>query len=271
MINHLLMALSGSHLERLRLMPSADDFLGLVKATDTIDPIIQKVRYRTYDSSLRVATLRFSTGLTGRLIQRAKIENTSVHGALSAAVVMAARSLPLSSNPDTINILSPVSTRAAQRADDDCGLFILSKAVAFALNDETGFWEIARQAKAALAETGSLGFFADSTIGLRKMMQGHRDIMPILQSNLKFDLMLSNLGSYPYNTTYGSLRLTDLTGPFIVSGFDREQTIGASTVNGRLCLAHTGNPAIVHLLKTIREVIEKVCEHVPQMSTALSQ
>jgi hypothetical protein len=60
-------------------------------------------------------------------------------------------------------------------------------------------------------------------------------------------------------STFGTLQLADLWAPCALRGIDREQTLGAVTVNGSLHLTHTSPEPIPGLLTGIEEVLRKAC------------
>jgi hypothetical protein len=71
--------------------------------------------------------------------------------------------------------------------------------------------------------------------------------------------MFTNLGRLPFDSTFGTLQLADLWAPCALRGIDREQTLGAVTVNGSLHLTHTSPEPIPGLLTGIEEALLKAC------------
>ncbi|HTF65759.1 MAG TPA: hypothetical protein VK638_24025 [Edaphobacter sp.] len=57
-------------------------------------------------------------------------------------------------------------------------------------------------------------------------------------------VMLSNLGRLPFDSTFGPLKLETLWTPSALRGIEGEQTLGALTVNGSLHLTHTSSKPI---------------------------
>jgi hypothetical protein len=72
-------------------------------------------------------------------------------------------------------------------------------------------------------------------------------------------VMFSNLGRLPFDSTFGSLELETIWAPFTVRGIEGEQTLGAVTVNGSLHLTHTSPAPIPGLLTGIEEELHKAC------------
>jgi hypothetical protein len=70
-----------------------------------------------------------------------------------------------------------------------------------------------------------------------------------------FDFHVSNLGALPIETTFGDLKLESIWGPAVLLGFEGEQTVGVSTLNGSLCLLHTTHAPLPSLLDLMEEVL----------------
>ena len=56
--------------------------------------------------------------------------------------------------------------------------------------------------------------------------------------------MVTNLGKLKYETNFGTLKLKAVYGPIVRSGKGKEQTIGAISSNGSLCLTNTSDDPI---------------------------
>jgi hypothetical protein len=61
-------------------------------------------------------------------------------------------------------------------------------------------------------------------------------------------VMFTNLGRLPFDSTFGPLKLETLWAPCALRGIEGEQTLGAVTVNGSLHLTHTSPMPILGLL-----------------------
>ena len=72
-------------------------------------------------------------------------------------------------------------------------------------------------------------------------------------------VMFTNLGRLPFDSTFGLLKLETLWAPCALRGIEREQTLGAVTVNGSLHLTHTSPTPIPGLLAGIKEELRKAC------------
>jgi hypothetical protein len=70
-------------------------------------------------------------------------------------------------------------------------------------------------------------------------------------------VMFSNLGRLPFNSSFGPLKLETLWAPVALRCIDGEQTLGAVTVNGSLHLTHTSPAPIPGLLAGMKSFSAK--------------
>jgi hypothetical protein len=71
--------------------------------------------------------------------------------------------------------------------------------------------------------------------------------------------MVTNLGSLSFDQRFGPVTLKALFGPAVLTGFEGQQTIGVATVNGALCLLHTGNNPPDGLLEKTQRILARAC------------
>jgi hypothetical protein len=72
----------------------------------------------------------------------------------------------------------------------------------------------------------------------------------------QFDIHLSNLGAVHLPSAYGALSLRQLWGPGVLIGFEGGQTLGISTLNGRLCLLRTSHTPLHHFLEDMESLLD---------------
>ena len=77
------------------------------------------------------------------------------------------------------------------------------------------------------------------------------------------DIMLSNLGQVRFGTQFGALHLEAVWGPSISMGFAGAQTVGVTTVNGRMDLLHTSFEPIELLLEETEAILTSACVSLP--------
>jgi len=74
------------------------------------------------------------------------------------------------------------------------------------------------------------------------------------------ELLLTNLGNLPLHFDCGDLKLKSLWGPSVLMGFEGEQTVGVTTVNGSLCLLHSSFAPLPLLLQRAERILRFACE-----------
>jgi len=73
-------------------------------------------------------------------------------------------------------------------------------------------------------------------------------------------IMVTNLVKVKYNTDFGKLKLKSVYGPMVRSGKGMEQTIGAVSTNGHLCLTNTSDTPIAGLLEEMQTLMAEACK-----------
>lgn len=172
LIRDLFRALRGEDLDILPLAESAERHLpatarGLQGFTRLVRVVGQRlrcalrygqVRYlpeerpASYDERrAAVRMLRFEPELVSALANRARSEHTTVHGALSAAIVMASHP-ELGPPPSHIAFSSALNMRDrfSPPIGDDLGLYAALVYSAHLVGDKVAFWALARELKAGL-------------------------------------------------------------------------------------------------------------------------
>jgi len=74
------------------------------------------------------------------------------------------------------------------------------------------------------------------------------------------EVLLTNLGSLSFDLQFGPVTLKAIFGPAVVTGFEGQQTIGATTLNGALCLLHISHTPPEGLLEKIQSVLAHACD-----------
>lgn len=148
-IHDLLDTLAGKSLSELALLPSLEDLcalneesVGNIKTPDFSDePVPYTERSLT---RLQIFRQRLSPELSGRIRQRAKQENTTVHGALSAALTLA---LYQSSawHGKSVRICTPIDARKYSASDYSLSFHALFPTYSYEACDTDDFWSIARK------------------------------------------------------------------------------------------------------------------------------
>jgi NRPS condensation-like uncharacterized protein len=259
----ILTAVTGKELEAMHPQPANDETLGLaediaIAGSDGASSLPNDFKR----VSPKVSSIRLDQETTQKIIDGARRENTTVHGAICAAVLILARGMRTGWAERKIEMISPICARRALKLDDNYGLNITTHAVYFEGEQGLSFWEIARLAKAGLAGTDTeehvrnyINFFRDIAFGSTDFQK----MIDILKNAFNHEIMVTNLGQVKYNTDFGSLRLKAVYGPMVRSGKGQEQTIGVLTSNGSLCLTNTSDNPINGLLKAMEDLLLEAC------------
>jgi hypothetical protein len=272
-IRDLLLALGGERLETLPPMP-AEELLVYRSQQEPADPENlgapeppqqgRPVTFRPLDSWPTVEAVRLTPELTHMLVERARKEGTTVHGALCAAIVLAGKEASGDWNSNQVRVLSPFSLRKQLGVGEECGAFVWATGVRMPLAPFPEFWEMARFAKSSLAGKQPLERVAIEMRGLGQAMESEIDVAgaaQLLAQGFPCELLLTNLGNLPIEFETGALKLKALWGPSVLMGFQGEQTVGVATTNGSLCLLHTSFAPIPSLLQRTERILRSACQN----------
>jgi NRPS condensation-like uncharacterized protein len=260
----ILTAVTGKELHPMNPQPSNDETLGLpedmaVAGSDKVSSIQNNFK----SVAPKVSSIRLDQDISRKLVERAREEKTTVHGAICAAVLLSVRNMRPEWTDKKIEMISPICARRPLQLDDNYGLNITTHAVYFEGEQYLSFWDIARMAKAGLAGTETeehvknyINFFRDITFNSADLQK----MIDILKNAFNHEIMVTNLGKVKYNTDFGKLKLKAIYGPMVRSGKGMEQTVGAISSNGSLCLTNTSDNPIYGLLEAMERILTKACE-----------
>ncbi|RAJ93213.1 hypothetical protein LX87_04725 [Larkinella arboricola] len=161
-----------------------------------------------------------------------------------------------------MELVSPICTRAVLNLDDHFELNITTQSVFFE-QENLAFWDLVRLAKAGLNGTDSVKYVTNYLSFFREIVFGHNDrqqMLDVLKTAFNHHIMVTNLVRVNYDTDFGALRLKSLYGPVVRSGKGMEQTIGALTTNGLLCLTNTSDTPIPGLLGEMEKILQEACQ-----------
>jgi NRPS condensation-like uncharacterized protein len=260
----LLEAVIGQIPQVLAPQKSNDETLGLPEDTAVEDNETSTYIFKKLATvSPKVESIKFSSEHTLQLIERSRLEQTTVHGAICAAVVIAGRKHRQEWDDKKIELISPICTRKALQLDDNCGLNITTHPVYFEPEEKQSFWDIARLAKSGLNGTETkehvenyLGFFRTLTFNSADIQK----MVDTLKEAFNHQIMVTNLVKVKYKTDFGKLKLRSVYGPMVRSGKGLEQTIGAISTNGNLCLTNTSDTPIAGLLEEMQILMAEACK-----------
>jgi hypothetical protein len=260
LLRDILLSLSGHGLETLPLMPSRETLFGAKQRTSTEPGLPALVAQRP--AMPYVDGIKFTPEQTTALQDHSRLKGVTIHAAISAALTIAGRSLDESWRNRPLRIMSPAGVRDILGLEDQCMVSLAGGEISIPPEDSMTFWDLARFAKDGLAAVKSLESISMLIDQQSKVVSTNLAVEQAdqLKRNVfNAQVMFTNLGSLPFDSTFGTLQLEDLWAPCALRGIDREQTLGAVTVNGSLHLTHTSPEPIPGLLKGIEEVLRKAC------------
>jgi Condensation domain len=209
-----------------------------------------------------VKALKLSRDFTSELRRRSGMEGTTVHGALVAAGVEAARLTSPELKAATINIGSAIDSRDSVAGGE--GVALLSAGGSILVHPEKrDFWELARFARRCIVPIKAPEVMTTLMDGLTDYLATPRTENDIaaLMAGLRFDINISNLGSLSIETCFGNLSLAQLWGPALLAGFKGEQEIGVATINGSLSLLHVSHSPLPLFLQVMRDRLVAACSY----------
>jgi hypothetical protein len=156
--------------------------------------------------------------------------------------------------------MSPAEIRDILGLRDQCMVSFGGGEISIAPSDSMTFWELARFAKDGLSAVKSaenISSMIDLQSGAVSSNLTVEQAFELKRNAFNAQVMFSNLGRLPFDSTFGVLKLETLWTPSALRGIDGEQTLGAVTVNGSLHLTHTSPVPIPGLLAEIEDVLHK--------------
>jgi NRPS condensation-like uncharacterized protein len=264
-------ALAGESLERLPPLASMEDLVrdkyGDFRVLDEAEtsaepPQSARAVFRTDDGSKpQIRKLQLSPALTADLVRRAKEEETTVHGALCAALTVAGRRSFTTWQNRSITLLSAVSLRRLLGVEDDCGLFV-GGARSETEAEQQNFWDMARKSKADISPSQTMEGAQAFAETLEKMADSKLTVADAAEfSAVAFaaQALITNLGVMPFENKFGSLEIQAMWGPCVIRHFEGHHSLGVATINESICLVHTTFERTEGLLEAVAEVIEEAC------------
>jgi Condensation domain len=260
LLRDILLALSGHALESLPLAPSREDLFGAQQRTSTEPGLPSLTAQRP--PMPRVEGIKLTAEETTVLQRRAREEGVTIHAAISAALTIAGRALDQSWRNNQLRIMSPAEIRDLLGLKDQCMISLGGGEISIDPGDSMMFWDLARVAKEGLSgvkSTENISRMIDlqsSVVGSNLTVE---QASQLKRNAFNAQVMFSNLGRIPFDSTFGPLKLETLWAPVALRGIEGEQTLGAVTVNGSLHLTHTSPAPIPGWLAGIEAELRKAC------------
>jgi hypothetical protein len=260
LLRDMLLALSGNALEPLPLAPSREILFGAQQRTSTEPGLPSFAAQRPLMPHVEGSKL--TPEQTTALQRRAREEGVTIHAAISAAITIAGRAIDENWRNNPLRIMSPAEIRDILGLKDQCMVSFGGGEISIAPGGSMTFWDLARFAKdglSAVKSTENISRMIDLQSAAVSSNLTVEQAFQLKRNAFNAQVMFTNLGRLPFDSTFGSLKLETLWAPYALRGIEGEQTLGAVTVNGSLHLTHTSPAPIPGLLAGIREELRKAC------------
>lgn len=260
LLRDILLALSGHHLEALPLAPSRETLFGTQQRTSTEPGVPSFAALRP--SMPHVEGIKLTPEQTTALQRGVREESVTIHAAISAALAIAGRAIDENWRSNPLRIMSPAEIRDILGLKDQCMVSLAGGEISIAPGDSMTFWDLARFAKdglSAVKSTENISRMIDLQTAAVSSNLTVEQAVQLKHNAFNAQVMFTNLGRLPFDSTFGPLKLETLWAPCALRGIEREQTLGAVTVNGSLHLTHTSPTPVPGLLAGIKEELRKAC------------
>ena len=186
-----------------------------------------------------VSSGSLSAETTRLLIARCRQEQTSVHGAICAAFLLAVRQQNHSEQPQNINCSSPINLRPylTSANQEDVSFCIAAERTLHLLSSDANFWEVARSVKQQLKQSMTSNKLFEKIFQLQEWLStdlSPDDALQAFKDQLDYDIAVSNLTRLTIAQQFGELELQAVYGPVVTTGVKNDRLVGVTTLGDRL-------------------------------------
>ncbi|AMB85589.1 hypothetical protein AWM79_09885 [Pseudomonas agarici] len=265
LIRDLISSLAGKDLGKQKpFLPSLDELLGLHGAdiystpspaySGFSEPIEHPVTQLAAQHQLEQISLAPQT--VAAITERARQEQTTVHGALTAGILIAGRAKSQRWAETAIRCVSPIDNRKMLGIGDIPGVLLTLAHTELESAKPYDFWDLARQVRSDVSALGNIQAAARSFAPLRETLSAEMAPSHISEAadRRAQALMVTNYGRLAIPSEYGPLRLLFIR-PMITSGVSHTQTVSLATLDGLLCMTNVSAEPISDLLIGARDLI----------------
>jgi hypothetical protein len=265
LIRDLIRSLAGEDLGKQNpFSPSQDELLGLhgsdvystlsTPYSGLSEPIEYPVTHLAAQHQLEQISLEPQT--VAAITERTRQEQTTVHGALTAGILIAGRAKSQRWAETAIRCASPIDNRKILGVGDIPGLLLTMAYTELESAKPYDFWDLARQVRSDISALGNIQAAARSFAPLRDMLSTEMDPSHMVEaaSRRPHTLMVTNYGRLAIPSEYGLLRLLFIS-PMVTSGVQHTQTVSLATLDGLLCMTNVSAEPISDLLIGARDLI----------------
>jgi hypothetical protein len=272
-LRDLFAALNGHQLDPLPVPPSQEELIGDLRdgqpgaaraandqpQTAPPDWLSTPSATRPFDGAVpHICTVCFDKDLTGRLIARARAEQTTVHPALVSAMT---RVIIESGRNEFVRMLTPVAFRDHIGVHDDVCLYFTATRTAFTREQLTGLWDMARMVSDQLTGARSVPALLAASAATEQFIPVDattQDAEDFMVGGLSFEAFASNLGVLDMGTPQ-AVRPLAIWGPAILIQVQGELNTGICTFNGQLRMITASHHPFPGYLDRVRDVLDAAC------------
>lgn len=276
-LDDLVSVLNGKQLTLLPVPPAQEDMIARLPAPSNEAPapasadadsrMAHHSSVRPYDGlPPELHTITIGPARTTQLVDRCRIERTTVHAAiLTAAAHVRARLL----GQDFVRVLSPINFRSVIEAGGDCAAYFSCVCTGTAPAEGGSFWDQARTVTAQFTIARSAG-------GVRAFSTVMRQFAPVdadaahdfFTRTVPWDLLVSNLGVQDLDTN-GPIRPKALWGPIVRTHINGDPGIGVLTYENRLRMISCGYTTTPQFLDEVVTLLRQLCDEPGQPAPGL--
>src|SRR5262249_3277209 len=184
-----------------------------------------------------------------------------VCGGVWAALVVGGREVFAVWREPPLRIFSPINARPLLDAGESCGVFLGATTSMFD-RQAIDFWDIACDARIDVAVNQTSENIAAQLAAFRRVVGNGADVATVAEFVAEVfasEVLLTNLVDLSFDRQFVPVMLKAMLWPAVVTGFDGQQTIGVSTVNGALCLLLISHTPPEGLLEKIQSLLAQAC------------
>ena len=197
-------------------------------------------------------TLAIGSTELEQVLARCRVENTTLQGALLAAVLL---SLPAQ---DTLQCMSPVNIRSLGSVHpDDFGLYISSGMASLDRTSPRDFWSLARSARQQVVRAFDRQVLKAKADAMAAVVAGRPSPQFMYEQvwrNIGYDAVLTNLGVFPAMPKVKRFRVTAV---YPVLTDELKPTLAVATVAAGVSITMAGTPAMTRLLPDIIDLLRR--------------
>jgi hypothetical protein len=214
---------------------------------------------RPFDGGVpHLSAASFNEDLTRRLVTRARAERTTVHSALVSAM---SQVIIESGRNEFVRVVTPIDIRTHLGVGDDICLYISAARTAFARQELTDLWDMARAVGDQFACARSVPAVLAASAAAEQFIPVDattQDAEDFVIGGLSFEAFASNLGVLDMGTPL-VVRPVAIWGPAILAQVQGELSAGICTFNGQLRIVCASHDPFPDYLDRVRDVLDAAC------------